>query len=128
MRDDPDQQFHHYREWEDWKAGMYARSLRTGVIAECAHLLSDATEFGQALDDAIRAWPIAASQNLSNPYRNHRPWCGRAACCFRLGATVVEVNAAWAQIPADRQTAANAVADQAHAAWLAENRPEGYLF
>lgn len=123
MRDAPNQAFFHYLLWEDWRNGLYGSAERESVIGECAELLSTPDLFEQVLADVAESWPYAAAQHLSDVYRNHQPWCGRAACNFEHGATVAEVNAAWFSLTPDQRLAANAVADAFTYAWRTQHMP-----
>jgi hypothetical protein len=121
MRDGPGAIHHHYLLWEDWRNGMHGNSYRDTVISDSAMLLSQPSIFAEVLNEVGKDWPIATAQNLSNIYRNHQPWCGRAACSYEFGATIREVNTAWADLNAARQVAANLTADTFTYTWRTAN-------
>lgn len=111
----------HYLLWEDWRNGMYGSTHRDDIVGDCATLLRASQVFGDVLQEVARQWPVATAQNLSDPYRNHQPWCGRAACSYEFGATIPEVNTAWADLSAAEQVAANQVADAFTYLWRSAN-------
>lgn len=121
MRDNPDAMHFHYLLWEDWRNGLYGNSFREPVIGDCVTLLSESGMFGKVLNEVTNQWPIATAQNLSNVYRNHQPWCGRAACSYEFGATIREVNEAWSLLDPHQQIAANTTADQITYMWRSAN-------
>lgn len=123
MRDTEHTQHFHYRDWEDWQAGMFANRLRDDHVDKAADVLRDPELFARVLDDIELAWPIATAQNLSNIYRNHQPWCGRAATCYEHEATMYETNKAWANLTCLEQRAANRVADRFTFAWRSNHLP-----
>ncbi len=116
MRDTPETLHFHYLLWEDWRNGMYARLQRDHTIGDCVTLLSSPA-FGEALGEVIQQWPVATAQNLSNVYKNHQPWCGRAACSYEFGATISEVNEAWKLLSFEQRLKANEIADQYTYLW-----------
>ncbi len=121
MRDGPGSMHYHYLLWEDWRNGLHGTAFRETVIGDCVTLLSEPSIFGEVLTEVASEWPVATAQNLSNIYRNHQPWCGRAACSYEFGATIREVNEAWAALDAKQQTAANTAADQFTYMWRTLN-------
>ncbi len=121
MRDGPGAQHFHYLLWEDWRNGLYGTAFRDVVIGDCVTLLSETTVFAEVLTEVALSWPVATAQHLSNVYQNHQPWCGRAACCHEFGATLREVNEAWAALEPSQQLAANRTADQFTYMWRSLN-------
>ncbi len=117
MREAPGQQFHHYQEWEDWHAGMYQRNLSPTRTSEAIAILSTPPLFYVYAERVTEEWPNATAHNLTNTYANHQPWIGRAACCLKAGATIMDTSAAWIQLAGSTQAAANAVADHICDTW-----------
>ncbi len=121
MRDNPEGVYFHYLLWEDWRNGLYGSAHRETIIGDSVSLLVAPDVFLRVLDEVASEWPVATAQNLSNVYRNHQPWCGRAACSFEFGATVREVNTAWSELSHDQRSAANQIADRFTYEWRATN-------
>lgn len=117
MRDSATQIFHPYTDWEDWHAGMYSNQLRDEIAEQARSLLSDPATFGEVLTQVARRWPNSSAHNLSNVYRNHQPWCGRAAACFESGSSIRETNRAWWDMEPAQRLEANAVADRFTYEW-----------
>jgi hypothetical protein len=116
----PDGSHFHYLLWEDWRNGLYGNFHRDTIIGDSVMLLAS-PEFANVLTEVAEHWPIATAQHLSDVYRNHQPWCGRAACCFEFGATIREVNTAWATLDHRQQVDANRIADGFTYAWRSMN-------
>lgn len=123
MRSAPNQVFHHFEVWEDWRNGMYATLLREEQVDQSRELLADPGEFAVVLLDVAQAWPKATAHNLSNPYRNHQPWCGRAACSLSFGATITETNKAWFELTPQERINANLIADRFTYQWRQQFLP-----
>jgi hypothetical protein len=121
MRDGPSSQWFHYSLWEDWHAGLYRNSIADQVVAEKVAALLIDSDFAAAMGDVGDHWPIATAHNLSNEYRNHRPWLGRSAGCFRYSAAISDVNLAWSMLSGGEQNAANDQADDYCAGWRSLN-------
>lgn len=111
----------HYSLWEDWANGLYAFKKRGVVIGDCATLLRAPDVFACVLNEVVQEWPVATAQHLSDPTTSHQSWCGRAACSYEFGATIHEVNQAWADLTHAEHAAANRVADAVTEAWRSLN-------
>ncbi len=118
--------WHHYRIWEDYKAGMW----RTVSGAEREEMLQDAIEFtgdaelyGSWMLKVIEQWPIACEQNLTDTGMNRKAWIGHAACCLATGIPEDITRSAWRELTELQQDTANAKAQEAIDLW--EKRHEG---
>lgn len=122
MRDSPSAQWFHYSLWEDWHAGLYRPTIgRMDTAEKVMCLLRDRPAFGTAMNEVGESWPIASTHNLSNETRNHRPWLGRSAACFRHGASIPDTNLAWSMLTVREQSEANNEADAFCTAWRSVN-------
>lgn len=101
----------HYTLWEDYRAGLYAKTFNKNTMSDVIRLLEDPVLFRRVLRDVADDWPFATSHHLSDFCKNHQPWCGRLAASFEVGATIREVNEAWSFLSCMQREAANAVAD-----------------
>lgn len=122
MRDSPGAQWFHYSLWEDWHAGLYRpTAARVDIADKVTMLLSDRGAFGFTMTEVGESWPIAVTHNLSNEARNHRPWLGRSAACFRYAASIADTNLAWSMLTVHQQVEANREADAYCTAWRSVN-------
>lgn len=112
-------EFRHYREWEDWVAGLYripdSSEQADAVLA--ASLLADQEGFHRAATDMVTAWPVAALVNLSHVARNRQAWIGQATCCWALGVPETITKLGWHLLTPEVQVEANTTADRAIADW-----------
>ena len=63
------QVFYHYKEWEDYQAGMYSydnKDYSEELIERAKDLLSDLIEFEKSAREMIFNWHKSASHNLTN--------------------------------------------------------------
>ena len=78
--------FTHYKNWEDWQAGMYLSRIDKVKAEKCVELLSNQSVFLDTAMRMINEWNIASAVNLSNVSRNRQAWIGQASCCYALEA------------------------------------------
>lgn len=113
--------FHHYEKWEDWKDGLYRRSVGDAadeiLISRSARLLSDIAMLDRAMTAVVDEWKHSAEVNLSNRSRNRRAWLGQSACCLVCGTPEHLTKQAWHRLSPAEQERANAVADSAIEYW-----------
>ena len=110
--------YHHYKVWEDFRAGMYVPSSDPEKDAERAReLLANPEALREAMSDVIAAWPKASEQFLTHAESNRRSWLGQAACCHALGVPAVATRAAWWRLTEDQRDMANAAADDVLHKW-----------
>jgi hypothetical protein len=101
----------HYKNWEDWKAGMYLSRVDKDKALQCAELLSNQSTFLDVAMRMISTWDIASAVNLSNNSRNRQAWIGQASCCFALGANENTTIMGWRMMSEESQKQANETAD-----------------
>lgn len=112
--------FHHYEKWEDWKDGLYRRTLTPAedtIVSRAARLLRTPVMLKYAMTHCAFQWGHAADVNLSNSSRNRQAWLGQAACCYVVGASESLTKAAWHRLSTAEQDEANKVADYVIALW-----------
>lgn len=107
-----------YREWEDYKNGMWNKEVKTEQIEKSRLLLLSPLE---AMAKVIKEWPVSTKHNLSNAGSNRRSWVGQACCCLNHGATEFETRMAWKELTKEQQQFANQCADQVIKQWETEN-------
>ena len=58
----------------------------------------------------VRAWPIAARQNLEHMWSGRKAWIGQASCLYAHNAPRLATCEAWGTLTLDEQRAANQTA------------------
>lgn len=81
--------FHTFDKWECYKAGFY-NTTKDGLTKEqCeleyAKLLSDESEFRNALKNVITEWIHSCEHYLTNGSMNRIAWLGQASLCYAKG-------------------------------------------
>lgn len=118
--------FHHYKDWEDFQAGMYnspsTESIETGVTTEeriqkAVELLSDETLCLEYMRKVVAEWKIGAEQVLSNRGQNRKAWLGWCACFMYGGCKDDETRQAWKLLDNDTRKKANAIAQKVIEEW-----------
>lgn len=111
-----------YWMWECYLNGMWEqRKNDMNIIQACANLLSDAIQCNEAMELAIKEYPISAKQHLSKS-QGKRPWMGQSACCVALSATEEETRIAWNfYMTPQAQDQANKIADEIIEKWSKYN-------
>jgi hypothetical protein len=107
-----------YREWEDYKNGMWGKEVKLENVEKSRLLLITPLE---AMAKVIIDWPIATKHNLSNAGSNRKSWVGQACCCLNHGATEFETRMAWKELTKEQQFEANRCADVVIKHWELKN-------
>jgi hypothetical protein len=114
------QKYHHYKEWEDYKAGMWRKvpaSEEARFLDEAIRFTGEAVEYGAAMLRVAKEWPIACEHNLTDTSQNRRAWIGHAAACIAINCPEYLTRQAWGYLSQKQQDEANAAADKAIAWW-----------
>lgn len=112
-----------YREWEDYKNGMYditkefSEEETEKMAFKAKDLLSDLDEFYHVGLKVLREWKCASNQNLSNLSRNRQAWLGQAACSYKFKIPEKITILGWRLLSPEQQKKANIVADQLIMIW-----------
>ena len=115
--------YHHYKVWEDWKAGLYdiKRDYSEKETEELANkvknLLSNSDKFYRVGINVIKEWHHSADMNLSNTSRNRQAWIGQASCCYVYGIPERITKMGWRLLSLDEQKQANLIADKIIDIW-----------
>jgi hypothetical protein len=112
--------YHHYEKWEDWKDGLYRRSLSDPeelIVSRSVRLLSSPDDLLRAMRFCANNWKHSAEVNLSCTSRNRQAWLGQSACCLICGAPEYLTKEAWHRLSASEQDIANGIADQVIIEW-----------
>ena len=110
-----------YRTWEDYKAGMWNKEVRTDFIELSKDLLLNPLE---AMQNVIISWPVSTKHNLSNLNSNRKSWLGQAACCLTHECSEFETRMAWKELTKEQQFYANQCANIVIEKWDKENKIE----
>ncbi len=112
--------FHHYKEWEDYKAGMWrkiSKKEEQEIIQGCIDFTGNHELYGAAMLRVIKEWPISCEHHLTNLSINRKAWIGHAACQLQFECPEYVTRMAWGKLTEQQQKEANAVAEIAIKQW-----------
>ena len=116
--------FHQYTEWECYKAGFYATTMKDMSKEQCeqsyANFLSDLPRFTEALNGVISSWKKSCEHYLTNSAMNRIAWLGQAAICYDMGIPST-FRGGFSLLTDQQQDAANKVALEYLNIWLNNN-------
>jgi len=104
----------HYKEWEDYKAGLYALTCENEneLTQKSVRLLANPVSFFIAMESMLIEWPVACMVNLTDTSQNRQAWLGQAACCYNHSAPDYVTKKAWWLLTDDEREIANATAQK----------------
>jgi len=105
-----------YREWEDFKNGMYQNGNDIEMIKQCYEILTS-KNLKQNMIDTTKTYEISTKVNFTNKMFNPVSWLGQATCNLLIGATAQEVCQAWMSMTKEQQTKANNIAKEVIKKW-----------
>lgn len=105
-----------YREWEDFKNGMYQNGNDIEMIKQCYEILTS-ENLKQNMTDTTKTYEISTKVNFTNKMFNPVSWLGQATCNLLIGATAQEVCQAWMSMTKEQQTKANNIAKEVIEEW-----------
>ena len=105
-----------YREWEDYKNGMYQNGNDLEIIKQCYEILTS-DNLKENMVDTTKTYEIATKVNFTNKMFNPVSWLGQATCNLLIGATAQEVCQAWMSISKELQDRANNIAKEVIKEW-----------
>lgn len=111
------QYFTHYKNWEDWKNGMY-RDIDKGeydINVELA--IKTLCNPEDAMLKVVKEWYHSARQNLSDLKSNRRAWLGQAACCIENRVPEHCTREAWGKLTNEQRIKANKIAEKVIKKW-----------
>ena len=112
--------WHHYLDWEDFKAGMWdvlPREQRDNFLSKAITFTGDHKLYGYYMLKVLEEWPIACEHNLSDTGQNRQAWIGHAAACLAIKCPEDITRAAWGELTEEQRDLANGEADKAIAIW-----------
>lgn len=105
--------YHHYKKWEDFKAGMYSRSLDEELdLKKAIEFTGNHDAYGLAMKEVVEKWKFSCEHNLTNLNINRKAWLGHAACSFKMKLPEYIVRSAWGLLTEPQRILANAQADK----------------
>lgn len=127
----PTRQHYPWHELEEYlpDGGMWG-TLPPGEHADAMDraeaLMVNPTMFREAMMKALVNWPKSCAVAMTTPGLNRRAWMGHAGTYLETGCPEDLTRLAWHRLDPSEQFAANDAADQAIAAWHADNAPFQY--
>lgn len=108
--------WNNYRQWEDYKNGMYENISNKEIIQQCFEILT-AYNLKENMENTVKTYKISAKVNLTNKMFNPISWLGQATCNLLIGATAKETCQAWMMMTKEQQTTANDIAKEVIKEW-----------
>lgn len=108
--------WNNYREWEDYKNGMYQNGNNKETIKQCYEILTD-DNLKDNMRDTTKTYEISTKVNFTNKMFNPVSWLGQATCNLLIGATAQEVCSAWMSMTKEQQEKANNIAKEVIKEW-----------
>ena len=108
-----------YRNWEDYKNGMYENGHSDDIINQCYEILTS-ENLKQEMYDTTITYEISTQVNFTNQMFNPVSWLGQATCNRLISATAQETCNAWMMMSKDQQEKANNIAKEVIEEWRKE--------
>jgi hypothetical protein len=105
-----------YRNWEDYKNGMYENGHSDDIINQCYEILTG-DNLKQEMYDTTITYEISTQVNFTNQMFNPVSWLGQATCNRLINATAQEVCEAWMSMTKEQQDWANNIAKEVIEEW-----------
>ena len=112
--------FHHYKEWEDYKSGVWrsvSKDELNELVVKCIDFTGQHDLYGLAMMRVISEWPKTSEHHLTNLQINRKAWIGHAACQLQFNCPEYITRMAWNQLTPSQQIKANSVAELAISEW-----------
>lgn len=108
-----------YRNWEDYKNGMYENGHSIDIINQCFEILTKDNLKEEMFDTTI-TYEISTRVNFTNQMFNPVSWLGQATCNRLINATAQETCNAWMMMTKEQQEWANNIAKEVIEEWRKE--------
>ena len=105
-----------YRQWEDYKNGMYENGHNKEIVKQCYEILTS-DNLKENMTDTTRTYTISTKVNFTNKMFNPVSWLGQATCNLLIGATAQETCQAWLTMTKEQQDKANNIAKEVIHEW-----------
>lgn len=118
MKNNIKRMYHHYKKWEDAKAGMYKnpKDIRKESIIICNYF-RDSEKVEESMLNVINNWKYSCEQNLSNPSMNKIAYLGQSSVTFLYGFSRESTMVAWNFLDEFTQNKANKIAESVLKEW-----------
>ena len=105
-----------YREWEDYKNGMYENGHNKENIIKCYEILTS-DNLKKYMTNTTMNYVLSTKVNFTNKMFNPVSWLGQATCNLMINATAQEVCQAWMSMTKQQQDKANGIAREVIEEW-----------
>lgn len=105
-----------YKEWEDYKRGMYENGHNEENVKECIKILTS-NKLKEYMQQTANTFVIATKVNFTNKMFNPISWLGQATCNLLINAKAQETCQAWMLMSKEEQTKANNIAKEVIEEW-----------
>lgn len=105
-----------YRQWEDYKNGMYENGHNIEIVKQCYEILTS-DNLKENMTDTTKTYTISTKVNFTNKMFNPVSWLGQATCNLLIGATAQETCQAWLTMTKEQQDKANNIAKEVIQEW-----------
>lgn len=105
-----------YREWEDYKNGMYENGHNKENIIKCYEILTS-DNLKEYMTNTTMNYVLSTKVNFTNKMFNPVSWLGQATCNLMINATAQEVCQAWMSMAKEQQDKANKIAREVIEEW-----------
>lgn len=112
--------FHHYKEWECFKSGLWRKEKKKEemeLVLKCIDFTGKHDLYGAAMKRVIYEWPITCEHHLTNKSINRKAWLGHSACQIQFNCPEYITRLAWHNLTQKQQNQANMVAAIAIKEW-----------
>ena len=105
-----------YREWEDYKNGMYENGHNKENIIKCYEILTS-DNLKKYMTNTTMNYVLSTKVNFTNKMFNPVSLLGQATCNLMINATAQEVCQAWMSMTKQQQDKANGIAREVIEEW-----------
>lgn len=117
--------YHHYKLWEDYRAGFYnncSGSEKELKIKKVLEMFQSKDLTKEYMNRVINEWNYSCEQNFTNSSINKIAYLGQAACCIYAEVPNTVTMEAWSLLDRTDQDTANKIAVETIEKWKEENK------
>lgn len=116
MKKDIKPVWQNYREWEEFKKGMYENRQEEEKIQNSYNILTSRF-LKNYMHNTTNYLPISTRVHFTNKMFNPVSWLGQATCCIHGGSVAQETCIAWLRMEKEQQDRANGIAREVIQEW-----------